>query len=168
MNIISAYIVLDLFSRVCMRIRGFLLRVLDIQVRTSSHRATCFHRAEGAHVTLWCSYLYFLFLQIDPRELIYSLMQTYKAMLQGSVVFEARLSVALPALLWADPVRIRQVLASANGITNALKYTSTGTVLIQAEVVHVAPPGSVLRQPHVLFQVMDTGVGLWYAYTLST
>ncbi len=88
-------------------------------------------------------------------------------MLQGSAVFEARLSVALPApgLLWADPVRIRQVLA--NGITNALKYTSTGTVLIQAEVVHVAPPGSVLRQPHVLFQVM-AGHWRWSLVCLHT
>jgi CheY-like chemotaxis protein len=54
---------------------------------------------------------------------------------------------ALPKV-WADPSRVRQILL--NLMSNAIKYTDTGTVRLQADVV----------DDLVRIQVIDTGVGI--------
>lgn len=50
----------------------------------------------------------------------------------------------------------------SNGITNALKYTHSGSVVVQATLERLkVPKGSAdIAIPHVLFQVIDTGAGL--------
>lgn len=59
----------------------------------------------------------------------------------------------LPALLRGDPVRIRQILM--NFLTNAIKFTEQGRVLLQADVLR--------RDSHqVLMRLLveDTGIGI--------
>ncbi len=51
-------------------------------------------------------------------------------------------------LVWADPIRVRQVIL--NLLSNAIKFTSTGSVTLKAEV----------RGDWVAISVIDTGIGI--------
>jgi len=68
------------------------------------------------------------------------------------IALESALDPALPELVWADPVRIRQVLVSLIG--NALKFTVAGKVTVTA--------GKLIQdqKPWLEFVVTDTGVGI--------
>ena len=59
----------------------------------------------------------------------------------------------LPALVWGDPARIRQILLNIAG--NAVKFTSTGEIAIRVK-------GEGLRNGKALirFEVEDTGIGI--------
>jgi len=59
----------------------------------------------------------------------------------------------LPTDVRGDPVRLRQVLV--NLVTNAVKFTEEGEVIVRAQAVE-QDPDSVLAR----FEVRDTGVGL--------
>jgi len=59
----------------------------------------------------------------------------------------------VPARLVGDPVRLRQVLI--NLVSNAIKFTERGEVLVGVEVQPADGPDVVLR-----FQVADTGIGI--------
>ena len=59
----------------------------------------------------------------------------------------------LPKFLTGDPTRIRQILA--NLVSNALKFTEKGHVLLRAKVVSIDD-----KQADVRFEVEDTGVGI--------
>ena len=59
----------------------------------------------------------------------------------------------LPAVVRGDPTRLRQVLV--NLVSNAVKFTERGEVVLGAEVVKEDPGGVVVR-----FTVTDTGVGI--------
>ncbi len=69
------------------------------------------------------------------------------------VVLEASLAGDVPAAVLADPVRVRQVLL--NLISNAIKFTSTGSILVQAAV-----KSAQHSKVEVLFTVADSGIGL--------
>jgi len=58
---------------------------------------------------------------------------------------------SVPACVWGDPGRLRQVLL--NYLSNGLKFTEAGQV-----TVHVSPSGATGHS--VLFEVADTGIGL--------
>ncbi|NLM71829.1 MAG: PAS domain S-box protein [Synergistaceae bacterium] len=66
---------------------------------------------------------------------------------------ELRVKGDLPSLLMGDPVRLRQVLI--NLLSNSVKFTSEGGVVLSAETVH-SSPGNV----DLLFSVSDTGPGI--------
>ncbi|PIQ27031.1 hypothetical protein COW36_03130 [bacterium (Candidatus Blackallbacteria) CG17_big_fil_post_rev_8_21_14_2_50_48_46] len=59
----------------------------------------------------------------------------------------------LPAYLWLDPLRLRQILL--NLLNNALKYTAHGQVSLSLSFVNTSPDCGDLS-----FQVSDTGPGI--------
>ena len=59
----------------------------------------------------------------------------------------------LPASVFGDASRLRQVLL--NLVTNAVKFTEKGEVIIKATLEHVGSSGSSIR-----FSVIDTGIGI--------
>ena len=59
----------------------------------------------------------------------------------------------VPLMLTGDPVRLRQILL--NLVNNAVKFTSSGFVRVQARVASVEPANAVLR-----FSVADSGIGI--------
>ncbi len=65
----------------------------------------------------------------------------------------SRIDVAVPALVWGDPTRLRQVLL--NLLSNAVKFTTRGHVEL-ALSCHEHLPGDV----ELSFRVTDTGVGI--------
>jgi len=73
--------------------------------------------------------------------------------LQKKLKFETLFSNQLPQLLMADPIRLRQILL--NLTTNALKFTHEGQVQI-----HVLTTPVSGTQLEVIFQIVDTGVGI--------
>jgi CheY-like chemotaxis protein len=71
------------------------------------------------------------------------------------LILECRADESVPAFVVGDSGRLRQVLL--NLVSNAVKFTSRGSVAL--EVTHHAldPPD---RQAHLHFQVHDTGIGI--------
>jgi len=59
----------------------------------------------------------------------------------------------LPTALRGDPTRLRQVLV--NLVSNAVKFTNTGEVVLSADAVRVDADQAVVR-----FEVRDTGIGI--------
>lgn len=60
---------------------------------------------------------------------------------------------SLPEAVKGDPGRLRQILTNLGG--NAVKFTSTGEVAIEAKVI-----GSDTTSTQVRFEVRDTGIGI--------
>lgn len=61
---------------------------------------------------------------------------------------------ALPVQVVGDPLRLRQILF--NLCSNAIKFTSAGSVQLRVEPA----PGAVPGEQRVRFRVIDTGIGL--------
>jgi two-component system capsular synthesis sensor histidine kinase RcsC len=59
----------------------------------------------------------------------------------------------IPDSVFGDPVRVRQILS--NLISNAIKFTNVGSVIVRCLVVD-QPPGHVTLQ----IEVADSGVGI--------
>jgi PAS domain S-box-containing protein len=71
-----------------------------------------------------------------------------------------REEAGLPAIVHADPLRLRQILT--NLVANAIKFTESGEVVVdlrQLEATDLAAPG---QRPHLVleFTVRDTGIGI--------
>ena len=60
---------------------------------------------------------------------------------------------AAPAFVRGDPIRLRQIILNLLG--NAIKFTSSGEVVLHVSPVKNEPTGSRLR-----FEVRDTGIGI--------
>ena len=69
------------------------------------------------------------------------------------LTLEARWAGTAQASYLGDPMRIRQMIA--NLASNAIKFTDTGSILIQGEDLQAEGPGAQLQ-----FTVTDTGIGV--------
>jgi signal transduction histidine kinase len=81
---------------------------------------------------------------------------------QGSIVqkgleFKAEISPSLPAVIEADPTRLRQIVV--NLVSNAVKFTAKGSITIRV-TVDPTPGSTPDSTSRLLFDVIDTGVGL--------
>ena len=59
----------------------------------------------------------------------------------------------LPKALYGDPLRLQQVLI--NFLTNAVKFTEHGRVILRAEVIEINKVDALIR-----FSIQDTGIGI--------
>lgn len=65
----------------------------------------------------------------------------------------SRIAPEVPAILSGDPGRIRQILVNLVG--NAIKFTDTGSVLVEADLV-----AGTANSSTIMFRVIDTGIGI--------
>ena len=72
---------------------------------------------------------------------------------QKSLEFKVDIDPEIPSMLYGDEVRIKQVVT--NILTNAVKYTNTGSVTLSAKGERVAADQILLR-----ISVEDTGMGI--------
>ena len=86
-------------------------------------------------------------LEADKVELARSLMARAE---EKGVVFREDFSDALPAAVYTDEARLRQVLL--NLFSNAVKFTEVGEVVLTVKKSR--------RSDEILFSVRDTGVGI--------
>lgn len=90
----------------------------------------------------------------DLRELIDSTLTVFaESARRKGIKLRARIAPALPAGLWLDPHRLRQVLS--NLLSNAVKYSDGGEVLVNAESITRATGTCDLR-----IEVRDCGPGI--------
>ncbi|HNU45737.1 MAG TPA: PAS domain S-box protein [Phycisphaerae bacterium] len=64
----------------------------------------------------------------------------------------------IPATVQTDPTRLRQILINLVG--NAVKFTERGSVRLVTSLVPAQTDGEETRGPWLLFEVIDTGVGM--------
>jgi CheY-like chemotaxis protein len=72
---------------------------------------------------------------------------------QKGIELTSKVDPRIPPALIGDPTRIRQILL--NLVSNALKFTSEGSVSINAEVQSLEQGSAVIR-----IEVQDTGIGI--------
>lgn len=94
----------------------------------------------------------------DLRELIDSTLTVFaESAGRKGIKLRAQIAPDLPAGLWLDPHRLRQVLS--NLLSNAVKYGDRGEVLVHAEAVPADSGSCELR-----IEVRDSGPGIDPAY----
>lgn len=95
---------------------------------------------------------------VELEKLLESVVATFRTRAaQKQIDLRLALAPGLPALVFTDGMRLRQILV--NLVSNAIKFTRQGRVTLAAAVVAPAEmpagPGWILR-----FEVSDTGVGI--------
>ncbi len=74
---------------------------------------------------------------------------------QKGLYVNLRVAPAFPAAFIGDGGRVRQVMLNLLG--NAIKFTRSGSVLVELDVLHAAQPGG---QDMIRCMVSDTGIGI--------
>ena len=94
------------------------------------------------------------FVSFNLRELTQSLYQSfsYKAK-EKKIVFDVEYDEKMPFVIKGDSLRISQILN--NLVSNAIKFTSTGSVTLKVHLEESLPDGFKTR-----FSVIDTGIGI--------
>ncbi|WP_043005555.1 hybrid sensor histidine kinase/response regulator [Comamonas testosteroni] len=93
-------------------------------------------------------------LVFNPRELVQDCTGSYAAMAQQKgLLFFSAVDTRIPDSVFGDPVRVRQILS--NLISNAIKFTNVGSVIVRC-LVMAQDPGHVTLQ----IEVADSGVGI--------
>ncbi len=72
---------------------------------------------------------------------------------QGKVSFKTDISSDIPAILYGDILRLRQV--ATNLLSNAFKYTREGSVTLRARFEKISE-----EKGNLIFSVEDTGIGI--------
>lgn len=105
-----------------------------------------FSKIEAGHLDLHVE-------EVSPRALLAEIISvvTPRAM-EKMVRLASQIAPDVPEMLSTDPTRLRQILVNLVG--NAVKFTETGIVHIEALVETAADGRHMLR-----FEVIDTGVG---------
>lgn len=87
---------------------------------------------------------------VKPDELIHEMVQQFEVVtgsrnviIKSDIPFDNR-----PCIMYSDRLKLRQVLS--NLISNALKFTSEGTITV----------GYTLQPAEIMFHVKDTGIGI--------
>jgi len=85
-----------------------------------------------------------------PRPLLHGVVATYQLLAEGAgLTLRLQVDDAVPAVVLGDALRVRQIVT--NYLTNALKFTTRGQVVVRLEV---ADPG------RLRLRVQDTGPGV--------
>lgn len=94
------------------------------------------------------------FVSFNLRELTQSLYQSfsYKAK-EKKIVFDVEYDEKMPFVVKGDSLRISQILN--NLVSNAIKFTSTGSVTLKVSLEESLQDGLTTR-----FSVIDTGIGI--------
>ncbi|HEX4511541.1 MAG TPA: ATP-binding protein [Burkholderiaceae bacterium] len=97
---------------------------------------------------------------LDPAALAYDTAETFAGQAHArGVELWAHASLAVPALIHSDPVRMRQILH--NLVSNAMKFTEAGEIRIAVDLVAGTPAvAGDPSVPELRFAVRDTGIGL--------
>jgi PAS domain S-box-containing protein len=91
------------------------------------------------------------------RELLASIRLAYLTLAQArGLTFAVEIDPALPAWVFGDPLRTRQILS--NYLTNALKFTTEGGITVSVKALTVNNQGSAGEWVRV--EVRDTGSGI--------
>lgn len=91
------------------------------------------------------------------RELLSSIQLAYLTLAQArGLSFSVEIDPGLPAWVFGDPLRTRQILA--NYLTNALKFTEQGGITVRVRALTRSSQGSAGEWVHV--EVADTGPGI--------
>lgn len=80
---------------------------------------------------------------------------------EGGPTFSSAVDARAPTSLRGDPVRLRQILFNLVG--NAFKFTETGRIDLQVDLVETSQQDRACSQPdkvYLRFSVRDTGIGL--------
>lgn len=89
------------------------------------------------------------------RDLVAEVADSFHATAAGKgLTFHFKLLDGTPRHVIGDPGRIRQVIV--NLVSNAIKFTDSGSVILQVET----SPGSPAKSPQFVFKVIDTGIGI--------
>ena len=94
------------------------------------------------------------------RELVEEVVDLMRPQAEGKgLAFGAECVGAVPETIQTDATRLRQILVNLVG--NALKFTETGFVRVRVSFVR-SPAGDdrAPAEPQVLFEVVDTGIGM--------
>ena len=101
-------------------------------------------------------------LQVEPQVDLRSIFQTAVAASWGLIGDKPiHLTTDLPSdlpLIEADRSRVQQIML--NLVSNAIKFTPAGTIVMRARVVHGLGPCSERIEPFVEISLRDTGIGI--------
>lgn len=96
----------------------------------------------------------FEYIDFDLTELLNNIKSAHSLQAEEKrILFEVKIDPDLPEIVSGDPVRLAQILN--NLISNAIKFTSDGVVMVDVSLVETTD--SSLR---VNFTVKDTGIGI--------
>ena len=92
----------------------------------------------------------------DPRALVREVCEILDGRaLESGLELICEVAPEVPEAVCGDPLRVRQILFNLVG--NALKFTERGQVWVRAGVQTTDP---VLPRPHLVLEVLDTGIGI--------
>lgn len=89
----------------------------------------------------------------DFRKLVDEVAALLKGRVLAGVTFRVEIADSVPECLVGDPGRLRQILL--NLISNAIKFTSVGQVLVSANIIDRVEDDVILS-----VSVVDTGIGI--------
>lgn len=95
----------------------------------------------------------------DLKQIITDIVTLYSLKSeQHGVLLTQEIDESLPVSLVGDPTRVRQVIV--NLVTNALKFTEQGAVIINVAVIHSEKNHADKNRVDLKISVSDTGIGI--------